>query len=154
MFVSIAALNLLNPDPKIFFFFLTNTRNLLFFFFIILVWGRIYLADQTSFCHSKKTRSNHTSDLFFYRSVSGKHKDLNRSKSATLRRLFWRIRPWNKTGFKILKVQTFDRQGHVLSHQKVASELRGICRPWFKRVKSRVLLQKNFSFHKVTKSYF
>ena len=38
------------------------------------------------------------------------------------RRLFWWIRPWNKTGFIIQKVQTLDRQCHILSHQK--------SRPW------------------------
>ena len=28
--------------------------------------------------------------------------------AVNLRRLFWRIRPWNKTGFSVLKVQTID----------------------------------------------
>ena len=34
------------------------------------------------------------------------------------RQLFWRIRPWNKPSFIILKVKTLDRSGHVLKHQK------------------------------------
>ena len=53
------------------------------------------------------------------------------------RRLFWWIRPWNKTGFIILKVQSLDRRGLVWHTKKVATEhclilsLINYAGPWF-----------------------
>ena len=43
------------------------------------------------------------------------------TRNRQKRRLFQWIRPCNKTGFNVLKVRIINRQGHVLTHKKVAS---------------------------------